>query len=1766
MADDNKEAAGQLDIQNQINKVLQQRTAILKNQSKFLSAQTQTAIEMCNALDCSGLDGMKERLSEIQDGLSEAAEEAKNLEGSASSAGASINRMASSGAKKGGLLSKAFSPMGGMFAGLGVGMVSAFKGGVNMLTGFLDSAKRLPGIIGSIGKSLIMLPFSLLNNLTSFAAGAGGGVSALRTAMEDLKETFGSIASNEGKNVMQGFKNMRKQSQSLGGSGIRMARIFGPGQDGLGAALKAVGEQLTDLGPMMTQFASEVENNAGVFEVYRRGLGLTGDNFKALGTLAQTTGKSLESTLDAVGSQAINMGKQFGISSKLIAGDMASMLGDVANYGTLSIKQVSALAVYTRKLGIEAKELNGVIDSWDNFEDAAAGASKLSQAFGMNIDAMQMMNESDPGKRMDMMRESFQATGKSVEDLSRQELKLLASQMGLSEEAAKKALSSDLDYDEITAGSEDAEAKTISQAEAMKELADAMKQTFGGGGQGPKTFMEALVKGFERGIMRGKGVRKMFKNIRRSLKETYKFGRSLGKMFVDMFPGIQDMVKGLTKLFDPRRFRDMFKKLLKAFKQLFQDLKTDPKAGVETFTERIKEIFKNFFQGSGGAGEQFMKGLKTFGKTVLLLIMSLLPILMKGLASLIHKLADFIRDPSAFTDAAAGLGDGLQQALGSAWQSIVDTWPILRDAFYDLWEAIKPGLSGLWKIIWPYILGAVIFKTILAVAMNMVLGGVWGVLFKGFKKLFGSAMSKGAAAGGKDGAKAMKKKGGFINALKKVIRDIAKLKMGDLLKAMANIAVLIIFLGVSLVGLAYALKLAVDQVANVDETKLAMMTALLIGMMATMPGIAAAAVALKAVKFGQMMSAMVKIGLAMIVMGATVWIMGNILANMPEISNEAIVNFFKLMGTMMIAGLVAILLAIPVGMIADKFGLQIALGLGILGIVMIALGVIGLIVGGMLSLIPDPVGVAAMMNAISGMMITTALMLPVAGMLGIMLMAFPFGTAGVAIIMAGFGVLGSLAATMVTSLIPAISMISGLRIEDPESFKKIVEAILAIVQAIEGFVNAIARVMEALRPGLADLVAGKSMEDNIKAATGFVDKVLDGGIIPLIDKIIGIARSTDINESGLAAVKAIGEILKAVGSILQSMMPDPEIIKTIAGMDSWYSSGRAEAMMDKMNQYMKTAKESAMDLLRYVATCFFTEELLRPLRGIDPGAAKVMGAMGPILEGIASALDAMKPSDEMMKTVQSSRGFWGTNQGPEMMDKMTGYMKAMKEPITALIDTIGDNLVKILEKVKGIIQVIGSLDVDPKIIDPIVRLVVGVMEAMGNMMKGIGPAVKAAQEIASNFSNSGQSFRMNLTAIGGMMETMGASFTSMMPAIADMIKRMVEVAKDIDNPEQMSKQICAIVGAMEVIKIISENFAGTDSPLANYSTGADVDSPLQAARHNMISFNNYMLDPGGPLQTFVTRLMAITIPRGATRKAEAFGKVFGALGVILDGLNKFKDMAPAGTGAGSNDSAALAEINQAITHMQDIDYDGIKTVMEKIGAGNWNFSTRKISYRAKGAEHLTDFLTNVNRAGSMDVQANGLHSAHEQAILGAKVALETAGSGEWDFSTRRVDARAVAVESLGGFFLKYNQLSSTFRGVIANGLQGDEWLYIYYAIDGTKNTLEHLSNQIQPELQSRFNTAAQATTDMLTNYAELNNLLATIGPLDIQGNLTRFGEAMAISTDTITIENKPINITVNFNVTMDANALSLAMSDSARPAGSNTIQLSRKGGVPQGGD
>ena len=61
----------QLGIQQEINKVLQERQAIMAASAKQLQDQTQIAMQLCAALKCESLDGITEQLGSMQGALEE---------------------------------------------------------------------------------------------------------------------------------------------------------------------------------------------------------------------------------------------------------------------------------------------------------------------------------------------------------------------------------------------------------------------------------------------------------------------------------------------------------------------------------------------------------------------------------------------------------------------------------------------------------------------------------------------------------------------------------------------------------------------------------------------------------------------------------------------------------------------------------------------------------------------------------------------------------------------------------------------------------------------------------------------------------------------------------------------------------------------------------------------------------------------------------------------------------------------------------------------------------------------------------------------------------------------------------------------------------------------------------------------------------------------------------------------------------------------------------------------------------------------------------------------------------------------------------------------------------------------------------------------------------------------------------------------------------------------------------------------------------------
>lgn len=1863
MANDNKDAAGQLDIQNQINKVLQQRNEILKAQSKYLTGQVQIAMEMCNAMNCESLDGMEDRLNGIQDGLKQAANDAKELESGATGAGGAINRMASGGVKQGGALNKVFSPMGGMFIGLGGGIVSAFKGAQKQMSGFIASAGRIPGIIGNVGKALIMTPFSLLNNLTSYAAGAGGGVSALRTQMEDLKETFGSLASNEGKAVMDGFNDMRSAAGDLGGSGVSMRRIFGPGQDGLAAALKSVGEQLSDLGPMMSMFAGEVSKNAGVFEVYRRGLGLTGDNFKALGAMAAGSGRSMSEVMGEVSNQAIQMGAKFGVSSKLVAQDMAAMAGDVAHFGNMGTKQLASMAVYARKLGIEAKELAGVVDKWDNFEDAAAGASKLSQAFGMNIDAMQMMNEQDPAKRLDMMRDSFAATGRSVEDLSRQELKLLASQMGLSEEAAKTALANqDMSYDDVVSGSEEAEEKQMSQAEAMKELADAMKQTFGGGGQGIKTFTEALVKGFNRGMKRGKGMRKMFRNIRGSMKEVYRFSSRLGKAFIDTFPGIQGMVKGLTKIFDPKRFKALGGELLGAFKDLFHDLEHDPKAGVQKFFDRIKNIFSNFFKGSGGGASMFMDGLKKFASTVAILLVNMVPIVIKGFAKVIQKIADWLANPSG--PGTSKTGKAMAAAFSAAWQSIKESVPVLFGAIKNLIVVLFTKYKEpIIKIMLAY--GSVVLgKALLVTALSAVKGAVVGKIASIFAGFFGKATasaSKTVGGGTKAGGmgKALRKGfTGLAKGFKSFLTTISRISPTTIIKAGISMGLIAIMAGGSMILFAMAMVGVAKVLGSVSFGALAKgifglagaAFALWVLLLATAPLIADGGITLGLAMLGMLAGALVltvggiAFALAMYAVTAAMsgldpkkaaWAMGAL-----AIAALATVGLF--IGGAALGAMGPLAALAVVGMIAGALVLQAVGGMYIDALIA---------VGEKARMIKDPVGIAIGLVAIAvGMGAVALMMMAASAMSGVaipalvgIVLSIPFllllptaveGLGLVAQALQGTGVDWIKVSLMFLS----VAVIFGALVLMAAS------AALAGAASIAGVIGLVlAMPFLVVLPGFIDLLVASS---SIISGSG-----LDWGKTSLQFLAISAIMATLAVLGTAATLAGPLALVGAVGLLLT--IP---FLALLPGFVIWMKKV-AETGGDM--DYANTAKgfASIAEILGYIA--------LAGLAAVPAGIAGLIGAitMGGAVKFLRKLVEKDGFMDNVKKFSDAAKGAL-TAKTTEQTEALGSFFSVIGQAGALSIALLPFTMPFIGKILMGGFEVIGTFS------DKIVKHFIPAAKAFSSIEISDPESMKAKMEVL------GQVFGM----VGGLAETAAVLATIDTNALSEGGKQgeTINAATKMINAllggtSKLIKDVVAIIGGFSEADMVKAAAAGklfagigtmvqsmmpppeffnaikkvtksSNSGLfgigASTSETTDVSGNAPAVIAAMAGFIDKMMGsvaknipaivgavveaasaiPNDPNMEGKMKIVSMAIDMvgkfGKTMKdmsemakemhkdSLGFGASFRAT-PISDTMGTFKEVvvmireAMAGNmqaiiGAviesanGISDPKALEPKMKLVATAMDIVSKFGRTIKDVQSLMPSDSEMPDVSYATRMRTMISTIRQIVDSAKTelpglvqavLDV-ANGIRNPRQVArrmkvVATAMDAVSKFASTLKDLKSLKGENDLGSVGDIMGSLVRdikdvllnnsdnladlITQVSERMRGVSYRGIRNASRSMEKFSEFASKYADLARTAMAMPNVGD--SSAGQAIVAMIQSYADVKAQLAATPVVGLSGTIDRFGQNLAISRENLQIQNTPININVQLNLTMDADQIAVGLSrDGGRR---NVVQLSRRNGVSQ---
>lgn len=758
-----------LQIQEQLNKLLREQQNIVKETNRVLQDQVNISIQMVDSLKQSPTgDNLLSNAQNLKIALQEAAKES-------SSFAQKNNEMSDIFAEKSANMNNSFEELisnyqkakskAGIWGNATASFISGISGSIQLLKNGLFGVLSLAGSVASgmfsIGKSILSIPFKIFNAFVN-EANRLQGEPLLAREFEETRAAFGDFKEDLSKNVIQGYKNLRGE---LAETGLSTFRVLGLMHE----RLKFVREQFQALGPVAHEFGMEIAVQSEHFAAYQKGLGLSGEMMKGLAQATQGTGMTLESTLRTTTKFTTGLGKQFGISQKVIGRDIGEMSRDLKNFGSIGIREMAQMSVYARKLGTDFKDLLGVVSKFDNFEDAAESAARLAQAFGMNVNAMEMINEQDPAARIEMLRKAFYRTGKDITKLSRQERNYLAQTAGIEDQALNSVFALEkqgMSYEDIQAAGEGAEKQQISQAEAMKKLSDSIERMIKSGSR-TGGFFDRFVKGFKRGLRWAGDFRQVMRNIKRSLWAAERAGRRVGQAFVKYFPGVKDFLKGVKEFFNPEKFRKMATGVSDAFTQFFKDL-SNPVTAEKALNKLLKTFKELFFEMAGsqtGAMSKIISGFKQGFKAVGQIILSAGKIAIKHITTFMKGITLWLKSDKSLIDSLSEVFDsGAMAGAG-----------FLNEMWFQISKQLGPSIEALWKA-FQEMMGVVWDKTTAFIGkkisdwwnnfdigqfikenpkMSMVIATV---LFGGtFKTIIGSLISQAIAGGVKTAAGAVAK-------------------------------------------------------------------------------------------------------------------------------------------------------------------------------------------------------------------------------------------------------------------------------------------------------------------------------------------------------------------------------------------------------------------------------------------------------------------------------------------------------------------------------------------------------------------------------------------------------------------------------------------------------------------------------------------------------------------------------------------------------------------------------------------------------------------------------------------------------------------------------------------------------------------------------------------------------------------------------------------------------------------------------------------------
>jgi hypothetical protein len=251
-----------------------------------------------------------------------------------------------------------------------------------------------------------------------------------------------------------------------------------------GGSLKDLETVAVDLSKTFTDFTMLNGDMA-------QSLARTGTLLGKLGVSSQDFAKGIQLSTKAFGMtveeaeqaqlRLAALAQDIGVAPSQMAADFAAAGPQLAKFGNDAEATFKRLAVTAKSTGIEVNRLLSITEKFDTFEGAATQAGKLNAALGGNfVNAMELLTETDPAARFEMMTDAIKDAGLSFDDMSYYQKKFYAESMGLSDvNELALALSGNTDLLSQNLGKTSAEIEeTAKRAQQMQSIQEQLNLLF----------------------------------------------------------------------------------------------------------------------------------------------------------------------------------------------------------------------------------------------------------------------------------------------------------------------------------------------------------------------------------------------------------------------------------------------------------------------------------------------------------------------------------------------------------------------------------------------------------------------------------------------------------------------------------------------------------------------------------------------------------------------------------------------------------------------------------------------------------------------------------------------------------------------------------------------------------------------------------------------------------------------------------------------------------------------------------------------------------------------------------------------------------------------------------------------------------------------------------------------------------------------------------------------------------------------------------------